>query len=699
MEKIPRIESGFCTNLLIMGFDEAFQHLETLDQLKAKLVFGPVHYHKSEEKDKVKLFKFCRESFPHLSIRTLRQCFLRGCVLRNDNFVDASHDSEAIRLQDNDSVSIELCWEMFVRESDQFQELKICHENERFAIIEKGAGTDTSRSSLFGVSYRLKLWDGNAFATARALYETPRSHSGLLIVARDASEAHTLFHRLSNSTLRIHFTAIVCCHEPFEQNHQTFLFSNDKSDEHYHSAAAAAGVDEPWSTTSSGPHFSDEFSSLDISVLRTASSRASDYLSLIEGGLSFRLNALSATQHPSNWITQALQTVCHHLSQVLHLPVVGHGQTMNSQHGVFLTWNKIVESIIDGDEEKIVHGSSCLPAKFHKFLDTEERMVAKAAASAKETEEQLRQQWNKQEQYLARLRQRYPRPQSSSSAATASAVAEDIWNVAHACVFGGLVYRVSSDVLVPRVSSETVIEAARQCLMATTSQRDGDDEAGGDTRPLHIVDLGTGSGNLLLSTMYQYLRQRLQSLSKTDGNSLLSFPSVRGIGLDVSPSALEIAAWNGEHLLPMLRELDDAVAVDFVIGDFSSARMIAQAVGHGLFQGQPIDVLLCNPPYSSLREQRLSESVKRRDPSIALFAHETDALWAYRQLAATLSDPQVTSHLVIQHTRLVFEIGHGQADSVRKIFRSSPWRYVDIYRDHKALQRAVVFLYIGTASS
>eukprot|EP01033_Poteriospumella_lacustris_P016682 gene16682-11939_t len=532
---------------------------------------------------------------------------------------------------------------MFVRESDQFQELNICHENERFAIIEKGAGTDTSRSSLFGISYRLKLWDGNAFETAKALYETPRSHSGLLIIARDVTAAQALFHQFSNSTLRIHFTAIVCCHEPFEQDRHTFHFSNDEGDHRNSTAAAAApvAIDGPGSTTSSGPYFSDEFSSLDMFVLRTASSRASDYLSLIEGGLTFRANALRATQHPSNWMTQALQTVCHHLSQVLHLPVVGHGQTMNAQHGVFLTWNKLVESesLVHGDAEEIVHGASRLPAKFHKFLDTEERMVAKATASAKETEEQLRQRWQEQEQCLARLQQQghhHPKPSSSASAsASASAVAEDTWSITNACLFGGLVYRVSSDVLVPRISSETVIETARQCLVAIAGQRggNGNDEdlaGGGDARPLQVVDLGTGSGNLLLSTMYQFLRQRPQSLS--DDGRLLSPPSIRGMGLDVSPSALEIAVWNGEHLLPLLRELDGAVAVDFLTGDFSSAATIAQVVGHVLFQGQPIDVLLCNPPYSSLREQRLSESVKRRDPSVALFAHDTDALWAYRQL-------------------------------------------------------------------
>ena len=82
--------------------------------------------------------------------------------------------------------------------------------------------------------------------------------------------------------------------------------------------------------------------------------------------------------------------------------------------------------------------------------------------------------------------------------------------------FWGLPFKVSPAVLVPRPDSETVIEAA----LALLADRD---------RPWRILDLGVGSGCLLLTLLRE-------------------FRAARGVGLEVSEAALAVARTNAAAL-------------------------------------------------------------------------------------------------------------------------------------------------------
>jgi len=82
--------------------------------------------------------------------------------------------------------------------------------------------------------------------------------------------------------------------------------------------------------------------------------------------------------------------------------------------------------------------------------------------------------------------------------------------------FWGLSFRVSPAVLVPRPDSETVIEAA----LALLPERE---------RPWRFLDLGLGSGCLLLTLLHLY-------------------PAATGVGLEASPEALAVARANAEAL-------------------------------------------------------------------------------------------------------------------------------------------------------
>lgn len=148
----------------------------------------------------------------------------------------------------------------------------------------------------------------------------------------------------------------------------------------------------------------------------------------------------------------------------------------------------------------------------------------------------------------------------------------DFWTIALA---------VTPDVLIPRPDSETLIEAA----VAHFS----------DAGPATVLDLGTGSGALLLAALDQW-------------------PRARGVGVDVSPAALAIARANAERL-------GLAGRADFRLGDWAEGIEAR------------FDLLLINPPYIAA-DAALAADVLR-EPHGALFAG-ADGLDAYRRIVPRL---------------------------------------------------------------
>ena len=168
--------------------------------------------------------------------------------------------------------------------------------------------------------------------------------------------------------------------------------------------------------------------------------------------------------------------------------------------------------------------------------------------------------------------------------------------------FWSLDFRVTPDVLIPRPDSETLVEAA--LAAASVAPR--------------VLDLGTGSGCLLLAV-----------LSERRGGW--------GVGVDRSAGAAAVALDNARRL-----GLADRAA--FVVGDWTAAIS-------GRF-----DLVLANPPYIGTGEP-LDREVAEFEPASALFAG-ADGLDDYRRIVPALADllaPGGSAHL---------EIGHAQADVV-----------------------------------
>lgn len=169
---------------------------------------------------------------------------------------------------------------------------------------------------------------------------------------------------------------------------------------------------------------------------------------------------------------------------------------------------------------------------------------------------------------------------------------------------------VTPDVLIPRPDSETLIELAVKSYA--------------DAPPASIVDLGTGSGALLLA-------------------ALSEFPEARGIGIDASPAALAVAEGNAGRL-------GLASRARFRLADWREPDWIGCP---------PADLLLANPPYVETGAE-LAPGVRDHEPHAALFAG-ADGLDAYRILVPALP------RLVRRGGLALFEIGMGQGAALRAL--------------------------------
>lgn len=186
--------------------------------------------------------------------------------------------------------------------------------------------------------------------------------------------------------------------------------------------------------------------------------------------------------------------------------------------------------------------------------------------------------------------------------------------------------------LVPRSDSEVVVEAA---LARLKRGREG----------THVVDLGTGSGCLLLAI-------------------LSNAPLAMGTGVDVSQDALSLAQENAERTGLSGR-------TNFLQGHWSGAPLAHASL------------VISNPPYIRTEEiELLDPEVRDHDPRIALDGG-LDGLEAYRQIA-----PLVRRDAP-EGCWLVFEVGHDQGEAVCDLLIGLEFTSVETARDYGGRTRVV----------
>ena len=202
--------------------------------------------------------------------------------------------------------------------------------------------------------------------------------------------------------------------------------------------------------------------------------------------------------------------------------------------------------------------------------------------------------------------------------------------------FWSLMLDVTPDVLVPRPDTETLIEAALDYVV----------RGGLRLEPLRILDIGTGTGALMLALLQE-------------------LPNARGVATDVSVAALHVARGNAERLKLASR-----------------CSFVACNLADGV-QGR-FDLIVSNPPYIARGAIALLDpEVRDFDPRLALDGG-ADGLDAYRAIAASVPP------LLAPGGRLIMELGVGQAPPVTALFEAAKFIVLSIRNDLGGIARALI---------
>lgn len=200
--------------------------------------------------------------------------------------------------------------------------------------------------------------------------------------------------------------------------------------------------------------------------------------------------------------------------------------------------------------------------------------------------------------------------------------------------FWGLNFKVTRDVLTPRPDSETLVRA----VLESVADR---------KKPVRILDLGTGSGCLLLALLSE-------------------LPMAYGMGVDISEAALALARENAETLGFLGR-------TRFMNSDWCEA-----------LDEKKYEIVVANPPYiASNGLHHLMPEVAIYEPPAALDGGE-DGLGSYRRIAT-----QLPAWLTGRAT-VAMEVGIGQHDAVARIFTDAGLTVEAMKHDYSGIVRCVV---------
>lgn len=210
--------------------------------------------------------------------------------------------------------------------------------------------------------------------------------------------------------------------------------------------------------------------------------------------------------------------------------------------------------------------------------------------------------------------------------------------------FMGLQFTVNENVLIPRQDTEVLVEEVLKDL------HDG----------MSILDVCTGSGCILISLLHYS-------------------NDCKGVGVDLSEKALEVAKENAERILQSgdkksevcEANMESSSDITLIVSDlFSNVT--------GKF-----DRIVSNPPYirTAVVEELMPE-VRDHEPRMALDGME-DGLYFYRKIIAE------SGQFLNGGGKLYFEIGYDQAQEVSTLMKEQGFMDVQVVKDYAGNDRVV----------
>ena len=202
--------------------------------------------------------------------------------------------------------------------------------------------------------------------------------------------------------------------------------------------------------------------------------------------------------------------------------------------------------------------------------------------------------------------------------------------------FYGLPMIITPDVLIPRMDTELLVDAAKELL-------------NGRKMDARVLDLCCGSGCIACAIGHE-------------------LPAARIVAVDLSAKALEVARKN-----VALNRLSSRVIC------MQADATAAPPMSMGQF-----DVVVSNPPYIKSAEMRqLDPSVRNYEPAWALDGGK-DGLKFYKSII------KHWKFVLAPGGYLLFEVGEGQAESVKEMMLTGGFRSVSSKLDTLGVERVVI---------
>jgi len=193
-------------------------------------------------------------------------------------------------------------------------------------------------------------------------------------------------------------------------------------------------------------------------------------------------------------------------------------------------------------------------------------------------------------------------------------------------------FYINKDVLIPRPDTEHLIEEVIKCTYEDSK--------------LHILDIGTGSGCILLSI----LRERKK---------------FNGVGIDISKKSINISRYNAKKLKLGNRAKFYISDVDnFLIGKY--------------------DVVISNPPYiENLSLKCLDRDVINFEPKLALDGGKD----GFSEIIKVINK---TSALIKKNGLFILEIGCSQKNKAIQILKNKGFYIKKVLKDYGKNDRCII---------
>ena len=194
-------------------------------------------------------------------------------------------------------------------------------------------------------------------------------------------------------------------------------------------------------------------------------------------------------------------------------------------------------------------------------------------------------------------------------------------------------FYINESVLIPRHDSEIIIETVLKHVSNINTK-------------YSILDLGTGSGCLIISLLKEYKNSH-------------------GLGIDIDLESLKVAKTNKSVLL-------------------NEPRLMFSNDSFENFQTKEFDIIVCNPPYIPVSQMdNIEDQITLYEPHQSLFAEE-NGLLNYKNIIKNLRKN------INKHQLIFFEIGINQSLSVINLLKINNFAVISIENDLANIPRCIV---------